>query len=334
MREFNKSPVEYPSTEQFRNAIKNLVSTSPKRIVLFQGTVKVHGTNGSIRRYPDGTYMFQSKECNLNESHDNAGFYAYMNSLPSDAMNSLFAHYVNKFPGFVIQICGEWFGANIQKAENLGVMGLEKHFMVFGAAIIDPSTQQKTWMTTTELELASKAYVPSHNIFYGNAVWCKHITIDIDDPMSVAHAQSELAELTNEVEASCPIAKHFGKDGVGEGVVWKPVGELGKFSEYWFKVKGAKHSSSKTKQLAPANIEQLESIEKFVEYSVTESRVAQAIQETGAQDIKDTATVIKWVMGDIVKEESDTLEQNNLTMKLVSGACSKSIVSIFKRLIA
>ncbi len=98
-------------------------------------------------------------------------------------------------------------------------------------------------------------------------------------------------------------------------MVWTPANpadmiDTGK----WFKVKGEKHSVSKVKKLAAVDPEKLKSIESFVEYAVTENRLHQGLDEVGLSQ-KSIGQFIGWINKDINKEEGDTLEVNNLTMK-------------------
>ena len=141
------------------------------------------------------------------------------------------------------------------------------------------------------------------------------IEIDFENPQA---SQNKLIELTSEVEKECPVGKYFGNIGIGEGIVWKcdtPKGVIR------FKVKGKKHQSSKVKVLAPVNTEKLNSIKEFAEYSVTESRLEQGIEKTFKSvgesiDIKKLGRFLKWIVGDIMKEEMDTLVANNLEPKM------------------
>ena len=50
-----------------------------------------------------------------------------------------------------------------------------------------------------------------------------------------------------------PVGKHFGNLGVGEGIVFTYLDEIG--NKYRFKSKGLKHSNSKVKTLASVNTE-------------------------------------------------------------------------------
>ena len=100
------------------------------------------------------------------------------------------------------------------------------------------------------------------------------------------------------------------------------------FEEYkkLHKVKGEKHSVSKVKTLAPVDIEKLNSINEFVEMTVTPQRLEQGIATMLEQDItierKNTGDFLRWIVNDILKEELDQLTGNGLCAKDVGKAIS------------
>lgn len=86
---------------------------------------------------------------------------------------------------------------------------------------------------------------------------------------------------------------------------------------------------SKVKTLAPVDVEKVKSVGEFVEKTVTENRLKQGLEkmvELGHPlDAKSTGEYIKWVMGDVFKEELDTLAESGLTTKDVSGQMATKI---------
>ena len=99
------------------------------------------------------------------------------------------------------------------------------------------------------------------------------------------------------------------------------------------RVKGEKHSSSKVKTLASVDVEKLNSIKEFIEYSVTESRVNQAIENVFPNqeplDVKKMGDVIRWVVNDVIKEEMDTMIENNLEPKEINKYISAKTREVF-----
>lgn len=86
--------------------------------------------------------------------------------------------------------------------------------------------------------------------------------------------------------------------------------------------------TSKVKTLAEIDPVKLENTNKFVEYAVTENRLEQGfnyLKENNIEiSVKSTGTFLKWVMGDIVKEESDVLIENGLSVKDISSKASNA----------
>ena len=73
-------------------------------------------------------------------------------------------------------------------------------------------------------------------------------------------------------------------------------------------------------------LKKVNSVNEFVEYTVTESRLNQGIEKVFGfnqpLDVKKTGDFLRWVYNDIIKEETDTLEGNGLIGKDVSSAIS------------
>ena len=73
----------------------------------------------------------------------------------------------------------------------------------------------------------------------------------------------------------------------------------------------------------------------FVEHAVSEQRFEQAISEVFyskniVPDVTMTSEIIKWIMIDIHKEESELLLELELTSKDVGRHCCREAVSKFK----
>ena len=117
---------------------------------------------------------------------------------------------------------------------------------------------------------------------------------------------------------------------IGEGIVW--TAEV-KGVVHRFKVKGEKHSSSKVKTLASVDVEKLNSIKEFVDYAVSESRFNQALENVFPNsepiDVKKMGDVIRWVVNDVIKEEMDTLVENQLEPKEINKYISAKVREMF-----
>ena len=322
MNEVKHNNVKYPSTNQFRNVIQhitkaerfcgvdennNAIYDSFKTLptIPYIATVKLHGTNGSMIMFEDQTIYFQSKERLLSFGYDNAGFWEHMQRTDKTYLFDLVkekyleTHQELKYP---IIIAGEWCGKGIQK--SVAVSELNKMFVVFGVKV------GEDWQPQEEY-----SHISNHTENIYNTLEFPHweINIDFNKP---GIAQAQIIDLTLKVEQECPVGKHFGVSGIGEGVVLKPKdGKYCSNSGSWFKSKGEKHSSSKVKKLAAVDTEKLANIQEFIDYTVTESRLNQMLVEVKPETLSQIGECIKWMKSDIIKEESDTMADNNLEMK-------------------
>jgi len=228
-----------------------------------------------------------------------------------------------------VQIYGEWFGASIQKA--VGVTNLkEKYFSIFAIRISETAESQE-WFTPEEISyvVSSVANRKEHNIYCKLDFPTWQIDVDFSKP---EENQNTMIDLTTKVEEDCPVARHFFPDTdltlVGEGIVWEAISSTVpeiNIKGMQYKVKGEKHSSgSKVKVMVPVDEEKVASVREFVEKTVTIGRLNQGIQvmkENGKDttDSKNTGEFIKWVMGDVLKEEIGMLTESGLCTKDVTG---------------
>ncbi|ADP02635.1 RnlB RNA ligase 2 [Salmonella phage PVPSE1] len=322
--------IKYPSTNQFRQVIRSVHDrltfdgidengcvkrkvVNPTEFLLpYVGTVKIHGTNGSIVFYSEDEVVFQSKERVLSLEQDNSGFMAFMVRKDTGALLDQVKHIceINEVPfEFPVEIAGEWAGRGIQK--GVAVSEVEQFFAIFRVAIGQKETSLK-WLPPSAIFGMG---LPEQRIFNVLDFGYWYVHIPFNEPEMV---QNDLTTLTLQVEAQCPAGKFFGVEGVGEGIVWSPKSiELAQDSGLWFKVKGEKHSVSKVKTLAEVDPVRLQNIREFVEYAVTENRLEQGLGEVGLDQTK-IGEFIGWVSRDINKEEGDVLEANALTMKDVA----------------
>lgn len=298
---------KYPSIEQFRNVIRDVRQshdfkgkdedgkaiyqhTEDYPVLKFKGTVKLHGTNSGIVKYADGHLEFQSRERVLSLNEDNAGF---MTEMVAKDLEPLFSKL--EFNDFAA-IYGEWCGGNIQK--GVAINGLQKMFVIFGILVDDVWVEIPKDLHINEIGIYNILQFPTYEI-----------DIDFNTPEII---QNKLIEMTICVENSCPAGLFFGKEGIGEGIVFtcesKPY--------LRFKSKGEKHSATKVKKLNSVNVEEIESINEFVDAACSENRLKQGISyfnENGIEvDAKNTGEFLRWVVNDVLKEEKDTIIENSL----------------------
>ncbi len=313
--------IKYPSIEQFRNVIRTVKTqhdyvgrdegdspiykhTSDYPKLTFKGTVKLHGTNAGIVKYKD-RIEFQSRERVLSLEQDNAGF---MLRMLGKNLDFLFSHILFEES---IAVFGEWCGGSIQK--GVALSKLPKMFVIFGFLV------DGEWIDFVRHD-------NSQGIYHIEQFPTCTVEIDFNAP---EHIQNDLIEKTIAVEEKCPVGAYFGVEGIGEGIVFTCVHD----ATLKFKSKGEKHSASKVKVLNSVDVEEVESIRDFVEYAVTENRLNQGLQSLKEQGMeihqKNTGEFIRWVVNDIIKEESDTIVKNQINMKKASGQLASKCKAFF-----
>ena len=313
--------IKFPSINQFKNLIKDVRSSSdwnktPYPTIKFIGTTKIHGTNSSVVFNPDKTVEFQSRERTLTIESDNAGFCMW-GTRNIDVLTKTYDNVVNNTtikPDDTVVIYAEFCGGSIQK--GVALTQLPKMFVVFNITIING--ENRTELSPT---LIKNLVERSSDIFtvYDFPTW--EIDIDFNAPQL---SQNKLVEITNAIEQECPVGKHFGVSGIGEGVVW-----ASEDFKYRMKVKGTIHSSSHVKtvkEIAACDIERMNSIDEFVETVITENRLNQGLDKLGEMglviDVKNTGAYLKWVVNDALKEEKDVIIASNFDMKEITPKMS------------
>lgn len=336
--------IKFPSIDQFRSTVKRVRDrarwagrddngdpifdpTRPVPILKFDGTVKLHGTNASVvldRSSED--FSYQSRERVLTLEQDNAGFMLHMKN-HEESLDNIFTtlmlacggeEVLDAVKNFVIY--GEWCGANIQK--GVGISGLPKMFVIFALRINfkEDSGYQSVWLPVKGFPV-DELVTPESKIFNVYDFGHYEVEIDFNHPEL---SQQKLIEMTEEVEALCPAGKFFGNEGIGEGIVWHCEQEGWRSSDFWFKVKGEKHSVSKVKTLAPIDVEAYKKQQDFIDSVVTEARLEQGLQNLINEqqkpfDMTSMGDFIRWVFNDIMKEETDTIVANQFDPKKIGG---------------
>jgi len=311
----------YVGKDELGNAIYD--HSLPKPTLKFKGLVKLHGTNAGVGHNPSEGIWKQSRTNIINVGKDNAGFAFFVES-NEKSFEELVEHvrYVNK--GVIgdnddIIIFGEWAGEGIQK--GVAITGIPKSFFIFDVKIrpedesVDPYYIEYDYLRDTD----NRIYNIEDYLSY-------EIEIDFNAPEK---SQNKLVEITQAVEALCPVGKAFGVEGVGEGVVWSTTYNGHKLR---FKVKGEKHSVTKVKKLASVDTEKLANIEEFVEYAVTENRINQGLKALfpdGDLNKSRLGEFMKWMMTDILAEESDTMADNGLEPKDIGKYVSNKARTMF-----
>ena len=334
--------IKWPSIEQFRNVVKNVQhktqfvgvaedcsvivnrqAVMPK--LSFEGTTKLHGTNAAVGVMPDGEVWFQSRENIITPEKDNAGFAMFAVGKTEFWRDLACSASVaaDLDPTKPMMVFGEWCGQGIQK--GVAISELPKMFVIFGMALAYEDGT-KRYLTRAELQKALVSYNMTDSVKCIYDFPSYSIDIDFENPHE---AQNKLNEITESVEAECPVGKALGVSGIGEGVVWRCIDEGYEDSGFWFKVKGEKHSKSKVKTLATVDIEKMNSIQELAERLANHGRVEQMAQQVfdtlngGEIDIKKTGELTKAVMQDIFKEDVDIVSASGFSGKELNGPVAK-----------
>lgn len=309
--------IPYLSIGQFREAVRDVIQRAkrdclPAPTVVFHGTVKLHGTNGSINYdVANGTSYPQSRNRVLSLEDDNAGFAAFHHK-NREVLENICKKFVTLTPKSVV-VFGEWVGKGVQS--GVAMSQVDKKFIIFGILVDDD------WIHHTKTTKILNPFLQELNdvcVYHIEQFQTFDLEIDFNKPEL---SQQQLIDITNAVEAECPVGKFFGVSGVGEGVCWSADGIR-------FKVKGEKHSESKVKVLAAPDVEKIATMRAFVDYAVTEYRLEKLfdkfVNECGNETTpKNTGQFVALVCKDVVSEECDTLVESNLTWKDASSHVAK-----------
>ncbi len=287
--------------------------------VVYRGSVKLHGTNAGVACSSEGL-VAQSRNRVLTADDDNCGFASFIEQPPvtSNVRNLerrlREAHHIKDQSTVVL--FGEWIGAGIHHGVAVNQLPT-KQWVLFAVKVIEGDKEEYIdavpvlGMWYSEVGIYSVADVPQYEL-----------TVDFTDEESKQNAIDYATFETGKVEACCPWGKHFGVEGIGEGIVWFPIEEHFGDTDYFFKTKGPKHRVTKPKVSTQLTPEVLQNAKAFVEFAVTENRLTQGIEylkEMGYElDMTSLGHYLKWVGGDVKEECALELESNGLVWKHVA----------------
>ena len=120
---------DYVRTKDNGIVITNELAIKPT--IKFIGTVKLHGTNSSVRFDSDGEVLFQSRKHILSMTKDNVGF-IFFGSSKKDIFiewNKQIRKNIEGLETCSVIFFGEWCGGNIQN--GVAINGLDKMFVLF-----------------------------------------------------------------------------------------------------------------------------------------------------------------------------------------------------------
>lgn len=330
--------INYPKTGQYRNVVATVLrmvtftgldengdaiydETIEKPTLTFKGTVKLHGTNAAVcYNDTDGIYVqSRNNAFTLDKGDSHMGFTFLVRSkeqLFLNIFNAIKDRYSIDTSIYTITVYGEWAGEGVQK--TVAISELKKSLYIIGCKISKPSDPDFTayWVDISDLR-----FTESDDVWNIHEFKTYEIEINFNEPALV---QNKFIELIDEVETECPVAKHFGVSGIGEGIVWTTDF---KGSRLLFKTKGDKHAGkSKVKTLRPVDEGKLKIVNEVVDKVTPIWRLNQMFNEVTNQgkDIsrKHIGNYIKMVLQDILDEDSDIIADAGLEPKDISGKVS------------
>lgn len=313
--------VSWGSIELLHNVVRTLNylnerDGTPLPRISYRSKVKLHGTNCAVQVREDGVSAQSRRGILTLPSGDLNGFarWVMQEGSGSSASNHL-AYFRNLAPG--ITIFGEWCGPGVEKGMAIS-QAEDKVFAVFAIQV-------------GEGALAHVVYDPEEiaSHLHGSAGWMPKnmYVLPWHSETTLAFGEdfdSEVAQINasvDAVEAEDPWVKQtFGLSGVGEGLVFYPVGEHAtgnpeRLFLLMFKAKGDKHRTAGQRKPAQVSAEVVNSIDEFVDLMVTEARLIQGVSEAcgGELHMRHTGKFLQWVCGDVEKESAAELEAASLT---------------------
>ena len=332
------------------NYWKDILALQPEELrhqlnkITLHGTVKIHGTNACVGYdVKKDKLFFQSRNNIIAVGNDNAGFAQYATdneNFYKNAIKEVISIYQDEccepYELDNVYIYGEWAGQGIQK--GIALSAVERFFSPFQVAFV------KDDVIVNCLDFGTGFYESENKIkeiLFNEKVRCFPVTVfptycvelNMDN---ISDVQQQIVNLTLKIEDECPVGKYFGVNGIGEGVIFTSINAIkfypieenhiqlhkpleSKFLHLNFKSKGMLHSVSKVKTIVPVDVEKIKKEQEFIEYAVTENRLNQGLEYLKENhlelDVENIGTFIKWIVGDVMKEEIDTIRENGLSEK-------------------
>jgi hypothetical protein len=304
---------KYPKTMLFRHFLSSIsyLDNIPLKIKL-KGKIKVHGNNMGVG-YNTVTQKiwFQSRNTVITEPKEAFGFIGFIKPMLADLIK-VFENFskINSVSGDIV-FFGEYCGKGLKKKSAINIM--EKKWILFSVYFNEKFHFDDNYQETIDVLLLKNTSIKDIFSVERNQNWHYELEIDTKNPELIL---PKFDALLDDIDKQCPLAKSFQLEGYGEGIVW--IADIPDHkNKFFFKTKTKRFSTVKVKNKVTIEPEVLNNINEFVDYSVTEVRLEQGVDEIGL-DIKLLGKYISWINNDVYSEENDTLINNNLTIKQVS----------------
>jgi hypothetical protein len=302
---------EYPKTKHLDDVIRQ-AQKSGYDYIYCRASVKLHGTNFGVVLTKDGDVHYQSRNRNITVTSDNAGSAMFAEQRKGDIMKMLLQ--IRKFVphGSDVVLYGEFVGSGIF---NVGVSQLPKSWFIFAFG----------WVKDGDSQIVDCARVAAcgDNIYNIHDYYSETFCIDVKSPTSFV---DQVKCLVDKIDKQCPVAKEFGIDGVGEGLVFVTY-KSGNSS--FFKLKGESHGNTGAKKPHQMKIIDHAQTQSVVQQLVPEWRLEQffcSVCDTlngGLPDRKHIGGFIKAVVNDVYDEENQKIIDSGIDWKVLSGGVAK-----------
>jgi RNA ligase len=330
--------IKFSHIEQFHDVVRIVAKRREAGLaikrVAYRGRIKLHGSNASVVSTGD-ELLPQSRNRELTLDDDNLGFAAFaLTPARTPIIRTLALELratVQLAPDRPLVLFGEWVGPGVQKGVAVSKLPT-RQWVLFAAATLDDGALHKRYFEVPQL---GERFADAGIYSIADAPE-QHIEIDFSDRDALEHAAASIHEATLEVERGCPWGARFQVAGVGEGLVWQPLGEHFGDSELFFKTKGEQHQVvRRTEPRVAVDPEVLASVDAFLTYALTEPRLAQGLEvlrEQGLElELRNLGAFLKWVASDVRRECATELEANNLEWKAVAKLVNERAKAYFVR---
>ena len=314
-----------PPTDAQKELLQSYKPVLP--IITFTGSEKLHGENMAVC-YTRGELWVQGRNHIRTISDDQNGMAQFVEATKDywlNILNTLTQQYSIDTSSHTIVIDCEWAGANIQKG-NAACSGTDKAVYIFDYfRIVDNATEHTEYIPSQAIPVN-----PNVGIYLLSSFGTYSLQLDFNQPALCA---AQLAQLALQIEDQSPIAKYFDKpNNVGEGVyLWGTYqGEILRV-----KAKGEKHGGKpKTNTKATLSEDDKSALIELADSLTPVWRITQGITETGATTREHLGSLVKWVVSDIIKEESPTLVASGVELKQLQRYIATQVKAYYFDLLA
>lgn len=299
---------KFPSIESFSQSALRKALEANGGPLLFRGTVKTHGTSGAIGYSAEREIWCQSRERIITPQSDNYGFAAFVDKNKEEILEILLetgkALSLN-FETESLVLYGEWCGEKVQK--GVSISSLPRMFVIFDILLV--TKHGNRWIDPFSIPPVCRPEINVYSVSHFPSFEWK-VSFE-----NLVETRDHFNGITLEVEEECPVGKALGvfrgegQCTVGEGVVWRAV--LSNGEPYRIKIKGEKHTVSKVRNAAKAEVEVSSSLNDFLEKTVTQNRMEQGLsvifgeEELSRASLKRMGEFQRWVVHDVKKEDME-----------------------------